>query len=936
MSDILPLPTTVVRADPGRVLTISKSTPLLFQPLKIRGIEFKNRIFVAPMCQYSCENGFFTAWHLAHLGQYASRGASLVIFEATGVQPNGRITPNCPGLWSDDHVPGLKKIADYVRNEGSIPGIQLAHAGRKGSNWSPFLGKGPDVVASTADGGWPENVVSASAIPYSNTTAIPRAMSKADIDECVKAWGDAARRANICGFDIHAAHGYLLHQFLSSVSNQRTDDYGGSLENRSRLLLRIIQEVRKPGNWPTHKPVFVRLSCTEYLPQFSGSWDLEQSIELSRMLRDAGVDLIDCSSGNNHPDQKIKFFPGYQVPFADAIRTHAGIATGAVGMITDGKQAAEILEKGQADVVLVAREFLRDSAMVMRWARELGIDVEWPIQYHRSRPRLDATAQWKLEGTAAERAQKKAAAVETFIDSLTGRTLTLLELRDRIDYLARALVDSKAPWGGWRKSEVIALFSPNHIEYPVALWAGLRAGGVVTTMNPGYTATEVAFQLRDSHSKAIVTTTAQLPVAIAACRSSNIPSSHIIVIDAPGVTYLFEGQTFLTIVGLVEKGKALKPTPRVKVNTEETALLMYSSGTTGRSKGVESSHRNIITNVLQVAADGTGMALAGDTIVGVLPFYHCYGLTYTVHWAVYSGLRNVVFGQFKLETFLEAVAKYKVNVAHLVPPIMIQLAKNPIVEKADFSSLRWIISGAAPMAGELGVEVRQRCGVQIKQAWGMTELSPVSTVEPCGRVVDGSVGVLLPNQEAKIVDPETLKELGYNEEGELLVRGPNRMKGYLNNAKANAETITADGFLRTGDLAVVDENGVFYIRDRLKELIKVKGFQVAPAELEGLLLTHDAVADCAVIPIEDAYSGEAPKAFVVLKPAYLTTSASEKKALIQSILKKVHADLAKHKHITGGVELLEAIPKTASGKILRRTLRDMEREKVAKKTSSKL
>ncbi|KXS16196.1 AMP-dependent synthetase and ligase [Gonapodya prolifera JEL478] len=521
---------------------------------------------------------------------------------------------------------------------------------------------------------------------------------------------------------------------------------------------------------------------------------------------------------------------------------------------------------------------------------------------------------------------------ETFIDVATSRSITLRALRLRIEHLARALSHPKTAWGGWKKGEVFALFSPNHVDYPVALWAVLRAGGVVTTMNPSYTATEVSYQLTDSRSKAILTTTTHLSVALTACRASgvNIPASHIFIIDAPGVTYKAEGHTFYTLEGLVVAGEKLPPTPRVKVGVDETALLMYSSGTTGRSKGVESTHRNIVTNVLQVSADGVGMALPGDTIVGVLPFYHCYGLTYTVHWSVYAGLRNVVFGQFKLETFLDAVKKYKVNVAHLVPPIMIQLAKNPIVEKADFSSLRWIVSGAAPMAAELGVEVRQRCGAQIKQAWGMTELSPVSTIEPCGRVIDGSVGVLLPNQEAKIVHPETLKELGYNEEGELLVRGPNRMKGYLNNPEANANTITTDGYLRTGDLAVVDENGVFYIRDRLKELIKVKGFQVAPAELEGLLLTHEAVADCAVIPIDDAYSGEIPKAFIVLKSTHVPSSPAHEKTLLKKILDHVHADLARHKHI-GGVEVLEAIPKTASGKILRRTLRDMEREKAAKR-----
>jgi 2,4-dienoyl-CoA reductase-like NADH-dependent reductase (Old Yellow Enzyme family) len=347
----------------------------LFAPLAVRSVQFQNRIFVSPMCQYSSENGMPNEWHFVHLGSRAVGGAALVSVEASAVSPEGRITPWDAGIWSPAHALAWKPVADFIRARGAVPAIQIAHAGRKASVDKPWRGGKP---LTPGDGGWKALAPSDMAF---GTYPPPRSMTIEEIRRTVEDFRKAAQYSLAAGFDvveIHGAHGYLLHSFASPLSNLRTDAYGGSFDNRIRFALEVTRAVREV--WPANKPVFYRLSATDWAP---GGWDLEQSIMLCRHLKDAGVDMVDCSSGGNIHDAKMKLGPGYQVPFAEAIRSGAGIATIAVGLISEPAQAEQVIFLGQADAVCLARALLRDPYWPRHAAKALGVAMEWPDQYKR-------------------------------------------------------------------------------------------------------------------------------------------------------------------------------------------------------------------------------------------------------------------------------------------------------------------------------------------------------------------------------------------------------------------------------------------------------------------------------------------------------------------------------------------------------------------------
>jgi 2,4-dienoyl-CoA reductase-like NADH-dependent reductase (Old Yellow Enzyme family) len=350
----------------------------LFEPLALRGLELKNRIVVSPMCQYSSTDGFANDWHLVHLGSRAVGGAALVMTEATAVTPEGRISPADLGIWSDAHVEYLARCAGFIRAQGAAAGIQLAHAGRKASTAPPWEGGG---LVPAEQGGWVS--VAPSPLPFRPGDPPPLALGEAEIASMVEAFAAAARRARAAGFqvvELHAAHGYLLHEFLSPLSNRRDDRYGGSFDNRVRLVLEAVRAVRDA--WPADLPVVVRISATDWA---DGGWDLEQSVELCRRLGPLGVDLVDCSSGGLVPGVKVPTAPGYQVGFAEQIRREAGVPTGAVGLITSPEQADAIVKDGRADVVLMARQLLRDPYWPLRAAKALGVTVPWPVQYLRAK-----------------------------------------------------------------------------------------------------------------------------------------------------------------------------------------------------------------------------------------------------------------------------------------------------------------------------------------------------------------------------------------------------------------------------------------------------------------------------------------------------------------------------------------------------------------------
>ncbi|MWB96572.1 oxidoreductase [Flavobacterium sp. GA093] len=352
---------------------------LLFTPLSIKKITLKNRIVISPMCQYSAIDGFANDWHLVHLGSRASGGAGLIIQEATAVSPEGRISPADLGLWNDEQIVKLKQINEFIVSQDSVPGIQLAHAGRKASVSAPWLGNKKLDISNI---GW--QTVSASAVPYhENEPYLPVALDKTGIEKVISDFKSATKRAVEAGFqvlEIHAAHGYLLHQFLSPLTNVRTDEYGGSFENRIRLTVEITDAVQSV--WPSDLPLFVRISATDWA---EGGWNPEESVQLSKILKEKGVDLIDVSSGGLVSHQQIQLGPNYQVPFAEKVKKEANILTGAVGLITEAQQAEEILENGQADLVLFARESLRNPNLPLDFASALSEDIQWPKQYERAK-----------------------------------------------------------------------------------------------------------------------------------------------------------------------------------------------------------------------------------------------------------------------------------------------------------------------------------------------------------------------------------------------------------------------------------------------------------------------------------------------------------------------------------------------------------------------
>lgn len=490
------------------------------------------------------------------------------------------------------------------------------------------------------------------------------------------------------------------------------------------------------------------------------------------------------------------------------------------------------------------------------------------------------------------------------IDGPTGRSLTYGLLAQAIRLVGASLAQR-----GFKKGDVFAIYMPNVPEYAIAFHAVAALGGINTTINPLYTAHELAHQLIDSGASYLLTIPQFLPAAQAAAQEAGGIKEIFVLGEAEGAT------PFASL--LKSDGKL----PPVEIDPyEDLVVLPYSSGTTGFPKGVMLTHHNLVSNISQCEnmGFGPGMELMPDDVVlGLLPFFHIYGMVVIMSWALRRGATVVTMPRFEMEPFLKLMQNHKVSYAYLVPPLVLGLAKHPLVDNYDLSSLRVIVSGAAPLGGELEAAVRTRLGCQVVQGYGMTEASPVThfrSLEPEGRPKPGSIGVVVPNTECKIVDVATRAELEPHQEGELWVRGPQVMKGYLNNPQATANTVDTDGWLHTGDVGYADEDGYFWIVDRVKELIKYKGFQVAPAELEALLLTHPAVADAAVIGVADEEAGEVPKAYVVRKG----------EATADEIMEFVAGQVAPFKKVRY-IEFIEQIPKSASGKILRRMLKEQEK-----------
>jgi len=488
------------------------------------------------------------------------------------------------------------------------------------------------------------------------------------------------------------------------------------------------------------------------------------------------------------------------------------------------------------------------------------------------------------------------------IDGPTGRSITYSQLAELIRRVAINLSER-----GFKQGDVLGILSPNLPEYAVMFHGVAMLGGIVTPINPLYTAREIFHQLKDSKARFLVT----IPPCIDKVKEAAAEAG----IDELFVFGSAEGATpFDSLLAETDH-----PLPDVKINPkEDLVVLPYSSGTTGLPKGVMLTHHNLVANLKQI--EGLDYFFDTDTLICVLPMFHIYGLVVVLNMGLYTGATIVTMPRFELDSFLKAVQDYGVSLAHIVPPIVLSLSKNPIVANYNLPKLKTLFSGAAPLGEDLTRACMDRLGCSIRQGYGLPEPSPVTHSSPAKQsdVKFGSVGVPAPNTECKIIDLETGEALGFGQKGEVCVRGPQVMKGYLNEPEATAHTIDTEGFLHTGEIGYVDEDGHFFIVDRAKELIKYKGFQVPPAELEAVLLTHPCIADAAVIPYPDDEAGEVPKAVVVLK------TEADKNSILDFVAERV----APHKRIRY-LEFVEQIPKSPSGKILRRVLVEKERARLA-------
>ena len=488
------------------------------------------------------------------------------------------------------------------------------------------------------------------------------------------------------------------------------------------------------------------------------------------------------------------------------------------------------------------------------------------------------------------------------IDGTSGRALSYNELSSQIKHLAAGLNQR-----GFKKGDVCAVFCPNLPEYATIFLGVAAVGGINTTVNSLYSTNDLIHQFTDSRAKFLITIPAFMDRALPAADKCGIEEIFVLG-EAKGATPFSE----------LLKNDGIAPEVTIDPKNDLVALP-YSSGTTGLSKGVMLTHENLVSDMVLTTSINT--ITDKDVLIGVLPFFHIYGMVLILNLAIYRGVTLVTMPRFDLEQFLQIVEKYKITCLNLVPPLVLALSKHPLVDNYDVSSIRLISSGAAPLGQELEQACADRLNCQIYQGYGLTEVAGASHVNtipvPSDKV--GAVGQVVPNTYSKIIDTESGKELGINEQGEVLIKGPHVMKGYLNNEEATKHCIDEDGWFHTGDIGYADEDGYFFIVDRVKELIKYKAYQVAPAELEAILVSHEAIADAAVIPSPDEEAGEIPKGFIVL--------SSEISA--EEIMKFVAEQVAPHKKIRK-IEIVDEIPKSASGKILRRVLVEQEREKVSK------
>jgi acyl-CoA synthetase (AMP-forming)/AMP-acid ligase II len=512
--------------------------------------------------------------------------------------------------------------------------------------------------------------------------------------------------------------------------------------------------------------------------------------------------------------------------------------------------------------------------------------------YSSPHPPLDIPALPLADFVLADAAERGSRAALT--DAVTGRTITYAELPELVDRAAAALARL-----GLQKGDVCCIFSPNTPHYAVAVLALARLGAILTTVSPMSTRDDVIRQLQDSRARMLFTSPAVGEIALGAARALRLERVFSFM-PLPGA------DDFETL--LAEAGTP----PSVPIDPADIVAMPYSSGTTGLPKGVMLSHGNLVANVLQVDASGH-LQDGRDTLICFLPFFHIYGLVVTLLVGLRSGATLVVMPRFELEAYLDLIERYHATVLHVVPPIVLALAKNPAAAGRDFSSVRKLFSGAAPLGGDVIGQCTARVDCILQQGYGLTETSPATHITSAGSsaLKAGSIGSLLPNTECRVVDPMTGADVPAGQDGELWIRGPQVMHGYLNRPEETRATLDAEGWLHTGDIGHADVDGDFFIVDRLKELIKYKGMQVAPAELEALLLSHPAVADAAVVPHKDLDAGEIPHAFVVLKAP----------ATAEELMAFVAGGVASYKKIRR-LDFIDAIPKSPSGKILRRVLRD--------------
>ncbi|WPB58371.1 AMP-binding protein [Xylophilus sp. GOD-11R] len=914
-------------------------TSALFSGFDLRGLHLNNRVVASPMWQYIGEHGRPVDRHLVNLGRLAEGGAGLVIQEGTLIERRGCGTTGDIGIWSDEQVPGLRRLAEVIRAGGSVPAIQLMHSGRKARQKPPHLGRGP-LERSDAIADWDEwEPVAPSAIAVSPGFPVPRAMDLADIATVLDAWAAAARRAREAGYeaiDLHGGHGYLIAQFLSPVANQRTDAYGGDFAHRIRFLMETVEAIR--SEWPADKPLLLRLSTVDH------GWSLDDSVALARLLHPAGVDLIDCSSGGiggSPLTAGAQAAPGYQVPYAAHIRRHAGMPTMAVGLIVQARQAEAIVADGHADLVALGRELIHNPHWPIDAAQKLGADPHFAVAGDRAGfwlRRRAATVPGLRASTFTDAPEPLPISDPTVPMEHTlhamlaqgdpqaaclrfdGRDIPRAEFRHRVERLAGGLSAI-----GIGRGDVVAIWLPNTPDWIAVLFACARVGATVLSLNPRFGAYEIGNFVRRSRCVALFYAPEHRGKAAAPILEQLKPDERatlraLVALDGPGaLPALGDGVAHHRLSAL----EASAPFDGPGGQPDDPCIILSSSGTTSEPKLIVHSQRRIVRHAADIVRR---FAVQADTSRLVLAIPCCGAFGFTVLITAMQGAAPLsVVENFAPAECAALLREHRIT--HLFGTND-QLDKMLAVVPPDWNLPDLLLFGHAnftPGLPDLPAQAAAR-GIRMNGCFGLTETMALFATQPFDASLDRraqSGGIpLCPTAAVRVRSLDTGELLPPGQTGELELFTPDLMLGYLHDEAATRKALSEDGWFRTGDLAYLTEDGGFIHLSRIGDVLRIGGYLVNPLEIEEAVLIDPAVQACQVVEVQ-AEGSVRPVGFVIGKPGYRHDEAA--------LIAACRARLAIYK-VPIRVFEVERFPTTPSPngeKVRKNEMRDMAAQRLA-------